>query len=120
MISTKYKLITVTFSCYVSVQNVRYNFVCLSIKVVRHNLKISLQRHACNSNTNKIHTKICRVGRDTVVGIATRHGLDGPGIESLWGRDFPHPVQNRPGAHQPPLQRESNLFPSGKAAGTWR
>ena len=25
-----------------------------------------------------------------VVGIATGYGLDGPGIESQWGRDFPH------------------------------
>jgi hypothetical protein len=25
------------------------------------------------------------------VGIATRHRLDGPGIESKWGRDLPHP-----------------------------
>jgi hypothetical protein len=24
------------------------------------------------------------VGRDSVVGIATRYGLDGPGIESRW------------------------------------
>jgi hypothetical protein len=24
------------------------------------------------------------------VGIATGYGLDGPGIESRWGRDFPH------------------------------
>jgi hypothetical protein len=24
------------------------------------------------------------------VGIATDYGLDGPGIESRWGRDFPH------------------------------
>jgi hypothetical protein len=30
-------------------------------------------------------------GWDSVVGIATRYGLDGPGIESRWGRDFPHP-----------------------------
>jgi hypothetical protein len=25
------------------------------------------------------------------VGVATSYGLDGPGIESRWGRDFPHP-----------------------------
>jgi hypothetical protein len=25
-----------------------------------------------------------------VVRIATAYWLDGPGIESLWGRDFPH------------------------------
>jgi hypothetical protein len=29
--------------------------------------------------------------RNTVVGIATRYGLDGPGIESRWGLDFLHP-----------------------------
>jgi hypothetical protein len=28
------------------------------------------------------------MGRDNVVGIATCYGLDGPGIESRWGRDF--------------------------------
>jgi hypothetical protein len=28
------------------------------------------------------------VGRDSWVGIATRYGLDGQGIESRWGRDF--------------------------------
>jgi hypothetical protein len=27
-------------------------------------------------------------GRDSSVGIATRYVLDGPGIESQWGRDF--------------------------------
>jgi hypothetical protein len=31
------------------------------------------------------------VDRDSSVGIATRYGLDGPGIESRWGRDFSHP-----------------------------
>jgi len=28
-------------------------------------------------------------GKDSSVGIAIRYGLDGPGIESRWGRDFP-------------------------------
>ena len=31
------------------------------------------------------------MGRDISVGIVTRYGLDGPGIESRWGRIFPHP-----------------------------
>ena len=31
------------------------------------------------------------MGRDSTVGIATRYGLDGPGIDSRWGRDFPQP-----------------------------
>jgi hypothetical protein len=30
----------------------------------------------------------CRYSRDSSVGIATRYGLDGPGIESKWGRVF--------------------------------
>jgi hypothetical protein len=30
------------------------------------------------------------VCRDSEVAIATRYGLDGPGIESHWGQDFPH------------------------------
>jgi len=29
-------------------------------------------------------------GRDSSVSIATRYGLDSPGIESWWRRDFPH------------------------------
>ena len=29
-------------------------------------------------------------GPGSAVGIATAYGLDGPGIESRWGRDFPH------------------------------
>jgi len=31
---------------------------------------------------------VCRLG--SVVGIVTGYGLDGPGIESWWGRDCPH------------------------------
>ena len=30
-------------------------------------------------------------GRNGAVGIATRYGLDGLGLESRWRRDFPHP-----------------------------
>jgi hypothetical protein len=30
------------------------------------------------------------VGRGSIVGIATRYGLDGPEIESRWERNFPH------------------------------
>jgi len=31
------------------------------------------------------------MGRDSSAGIATRYRLDSTGIESRWGRDFPHP-----------------------------
>ena len=36
-----------------------------------------------------------RVGRDSSVGIATRYGLDGPGIQSRWRR-FSAPAQTGP------------------------
>jgi hypothetical protein len=44
------------------------------------------------------------MGRDSSVGIATCYGLDGPGIESRWGRDFPHPSRPALGLNQPPIQ----------------
>jgi len=44
------------------------------------------------------------VGRDSSVGIATRYGLDGLGIESRWERDFPHPSRPALGLTQPPIQ----------------
>ena len=31
------------------------------------------------------------VDRDISVGVATRYGLNGPGIESRWRRDFSYP-----------------------------
>ena len=42
--------------------------------------------------------------RDSSVGIATRYGLDGPGIESRWGRDIPQPSRPALRATQPPIQ----------------
>jgi hypothetical protein len=59
------------------------------------------------------------VDRDSAVGIATRYGLDGPGIESRWARDFPQPSRPALGPTQPPVQWISGLFPGGKAAGAW-
>jgi hypothetical protein len=44
------------------------------------------------------------VGRDSLVGIETRYRLNGPGIESQWGRDFPHPSRTVLGPTEPPIQ----------------
>jgi hypothetical protein len=38
------------------------------------------------------------------VGIATGYGLDGPGIESRWGRDFSHTSKPALGPTQHPVQ----------------
>jgi hypothetical protein len=41
---------------------------------------------------------------DSVVGIATCYGLDGPGIQPQRGRDFPHPSRMVLGSTQSPIQ----------------
>jgi hypothetical protein len=54
--------------------------------------------------------------RDSVVGIATRYGLKGPGIESWWGeifRTYPDRLRGPPSL----LYSEYRVFPAVKAAG---
>jgi hypothetical protein len=48
-------------------------------------------------------------GWDSSSGTATRYGLDGPGIESRWGRYFPHPSTPTLGPTQPPIQWVAGL-----------
>ena len=48
-----------------------------------------------------VHLVLQNVGRDSVVGITSRYGLDGPGIT------------------QPPIQWIPGLLPGDKAAGAW-
>jgi hypothetical protein len=52
-------------------------------------------------------------GPGSSVGIATDYGLDGPGIESRWGDDFP-PVQTGPGAHPASCTVSTGSFPGAK------
>ena len=57
------------------------------------------------------------MGRDSSVGIATRYGLDGPGIESRWGARFSVPVQTNPGAHPASYRMGTGSFLGVKRPG---
>ena len=56
------------------------------------------------SNPNLLQFIKFTLDRDSAVGIVTRYGLDGPWIESRWGRDFPHASRPALGPTQPPVQ----------------
>jgi len=55
------------------------------------------------------------MGQDNLVGIATRYGLDGLGIESPWLRYFLHPSRPAQGPTQLRVQWVLGLFRGGKA-----
>ena len=57
------------------------------------------------------------LGRDSSVSIATRYGLDGPGIESRWGARFSAPVQTGPGAYPASYAMGTVSFPGVKRPG---
>jgi hypothetical protein len=53
------------------------------------------------TNVHLVHALYDKEGRNSVVGIATRYLLDGPGIEYRWERDFPHWSRPALGPTQP-------------------
>ena len=48
------------------------------------------------------------------------YGLDGPEIESWWGRNFPHPFRTALGPTHLSVQWVPGLIPGYKTAGAWR
>jgi hypothetical protein len=61
----------------------------------------SEQAMGCTAREVRFDSHEEKVGRDSVVGIANRYALGGPGIESRWGRDFQHPSRPALGPTQP-------------------
>jgi hypothetical protein len=56
-------------------------------------------------------------GWDSVIGIATCYGLDGPGTESRWGARFSAPVQTGPEVHPASYTMGTGSFPGVKRPG---
>ena len=73
-----------------------------SLLIQSNYLFLSLVHNEQKKNYNVLHKS--PVGRDSSVGIATRYELDGPGIESRWGRDFSQPSRPALEPTQPPIQ----------------
>jgi hypothetical protein len=74
----------------------------------------------CDTEVQKFWGRVLQwgVGRDSSVGIATRYGLDGPGIESRWGEIF-RIRPDRPSGPPSLLYNGYLVFPGGKEAGAW-
>ena len=73
--------------------------------------KAQLGKARWTSQKINVNTKQNR-GRDSSVSIATRYGLDGPGNEFRWGRDFPHPSRPALGPTELPVNGY-RVFPGG-------
>jgi hypothetical protein len=94
-------------------RNLAYSFTISTMLYVQVQLPVFADPQSCLDSvsyrpwaeilTNR--TTCCNsVGRNSSVGIATRYGMGGPGIESRWGRDFLHPSRPALGPTQPPTQ----------------
>jgi hypothetical protein len=67
------------------------------------------QRSADALKTELVTTKHGpnNIVRDSSVSIMTSYGLEGPGIDSRWGRDFPHLSRPALRPTQPPAPGQS-------------
>jgi hypothetical protein len=94
--------IQASFACWVALGECYPFYYWLAFKVCLHILHIHRTRRS----------------RDSSVSIATRYGLEGPGIESRWGeifRTYPDRLRGPPSL----LYNRYRLFPGVKAAGAW-
>ena len=92
---------------------------CRHIKLHRHSVTADtlgkygrVGKTAVNLETVKITLQTQprkRSKHSSIVGIATRYGLNGPGIESRYRWDFPHPSRPALRPTQPPIQRVQDL-----------
>jgi hypothetical protein len=79
------------------------DYACMTMQFVSLNVRLQLDILVKEMVYNLCQTFFL-IGRDSAVGTATRHGLDGPGIKPPWGRDFPHPSRPVLGPTKLPIE----------------
>ena len=70
-----------------------------------------------NTLLNNLKRELIQTWRDRSFGIATRYALDGPAIESRYGRDFAHPSRLALGPHPVTYTMGTGSFPGVKRPG---
>jgi len=90
----------------------------MAVLVTRNSKLHTLNRAILNTAIGDVcRTVLVLQGRDSSVGIATRYGLEGPGIESRWVANFSAPVQTGLGAHLASYTMRTGSFPGVKRSG---
>jgi hypothetical protein len=90
---------------------------CWSSLHTRHAIVVIVLRNTVKLLINTIRFR--RVGRNSSVGIATRYELDGPGIESRWGRGFAYTSRTTLGTNPESCTMGTGSFQEVKRAGWW-
>jgi hypothetical protein len=98
---------------YITVTHVQSVGICVQfIMYCSHNFTLREVRSASHATLIKDLHSNCW-SRDSVVGIATRYGLEGPGIEARWGeifRTYPDRLRGPPSL----LHNGYRVFSGGK------
>jgi hypothetical protein len=88
--------------CYIKFILLRYNNY--ELKIWYSTTIIQYIHEIFNLKYNQLEIRKNSKPQNCSVGIATRKALDGPGIESRCGRNFPQPSIQALGPTQPPIQ----------------